>query len=156
MAMLTQHLRELQAACEQAQKDIQAQIKVERSSLEGLAHLKDKILSSKAGAFDSDDVCMVDEEIQEHTTQLQKLERELEKAAARHAAHATVFIDMAHTLSDRSSILDEESEVLAKHPQLLERFAKKQVDLETMLKSKVQELSLTKHTDNRHSSRTPC
>lgn len=139
-------LAELAKAVEARRKSLASEMQAEERALEDLLRLRDKMTTggkppAAAVSFDNDDLAMVDEEIEEHIAETKRLKRTLDQVHARQELHAQLFKEMATTLSGRSSILEEESQLLVQHPRLLERFAAKQLKLETLLHDKVRAAS---------------
>lgn len=140
-------LAELAKAVEARRKSLASEMQAEERALEDLLRLRDKMTTAggkattAAVSFDNDDLAMVDEEIEEHIAETKRLKRTLDQVHARQELHAQLFKEMATTLSGRSSILEEESQLLVQHPRLLERFAAKQLKLETLLHEKVRAAS---------------
>jgi hypothetical protein len=133
-------LAELASAVEARRVELAASIEAEEAAMESLARLRERMFAEAqggSGAFDRDDVAMVDEEIAAHKDAAREMRKTMEAVHARQAAHARLFKEMASTLNGRSTVLEQENDLLAQHPRLLERFAAKQLDLEGMLQDRV-------------------
>jgi hypothetical protein len=133
-------LAELASAVEARRTQLAASIDLEEAATESLARLRERMFAEAqgaSGAFDRDDVAMVDEEIAAHKESVREMRKTMEAVHARQAAHARLFKEMATTLSGRSSVLEQENDVLAQHPKLLEKLAAKQLELEGLLQDRV-------------------
>ena len=145
IASLKEDLAKLAAAVDARRTELAISIQIQDKAIESLIHLRGRMLAEVqqqaggvSGAFDRDDVAMVDEEIQGHREASKEMKKSLEAAHARQEAHARLFRDMAVTLSGRSAVLEQENDVLAQHPRLLERLAVKQLELEGLLQDRMQ------------------
>lgn len=133
-------LAELAVAVETRRAELARAIEAEDSAANSLSRLRECMIAGaqgSTGAFDRDDVAMVDEEIATHKETAQNMRRTMEAVHARQTAHARLFKEMASTLNGRCSVLEQESAVLAQHPRLLERLAAKQLELESLLQDQV-------------------
>jgi hypothetical protein len=134
-------LAELALAVEARRGELTASIEAEEAAMESLTRLRERMLAEAqgggSGAFDRDDVAMVDEEIAAHKEAAREMRKTMEAVHVRQAAHARLFKEMASMLNGRSTVLEQENDLLAQHPQLLERLAAKQLDLESMLHDRV-------------------
>lgn len=127
-------LAQLEAAVEARRRELTASIDIEEAAVDSLARLRQRMLAdAQESTFDCDDIAMVDEEIAAHKEAARDMRKTMEAVHARQAAHARLFKEMASTLSGRSTVLEQENDVLAQHPRLLERLAAKQLELEGML-----------------------
>ena len=146
IASLKEDLANLAAAVDARRTELTISIQSQNKAIESLIHLRDRMLAEApqqqagagVGAFDRDDVAMVDEEIEAHREIFKEMHKMLEAAHARQEVHARLFRDMAVTLSGRSAVLEQENDVLAQHPRLLERLAVKQLALEGLLQDRMQ------------------
>lgn len=135
-------LADLALAVESRRKELLSSIEIENAAVESLGRLRERMLAAEAhnsgtGSFDRDDIAMVDEEIAAHIEASKEMRKTLDAVHARQTAHAKLFKEMATTLIGRSNILEQENELLAQHPRLLERLAIKQLELEELLQERV-------------------
>jgi hypothetical protein len=137
VTLFMEDIGELSALIECRSRELDTAIVTEQTSLESLDRLRSRMLASDGNVFDRDDVSMVDEEICTHRDLIRDMKRNLEAEQAKQAAHAKLFQEMSGALQGRSSVLEDENDVLACHPKLLLKLATKQLELETMLKDRV-------------------
>jgi hypothetical protein len=133
-------LVELAAVGEARREELSVSIEGEEAAVDALSRLRDRMVAEAqggSGSFDRNDVSMVDEEITSHKESARELRKIMEAVHARQAVHARLFKEMASTLNGRSAVLEQENDVLAQHPRLLERLAAKQLELEGMLQDRV-------------------
>lgn len=133
-------LADLAVAVEARRKELLSSIESEDVAVESLGRLRERMLVEAQkgnGSFDRDDIAMVDEEIASHKEASKEMRKTMEAVHARQAAHATLFKEMATTLAGRSTVLEQENELLSQHPRLLERLAIKQLELEDLLQERV-------------------
>lgn len=158
IASLKEDLAKLAAAVDARRTELAISIQIQDKAIESLIHLRGRMLAEvqqsggQVGAFDRDDVAMVDEEIEAHREASKEMKKSLEAAHARQEAHARLFRDMAVTLSGRSAVLEQENDVLAQHPRLLERLAVKQLELEGLLQDRMQAAAASHHHSPLHTN----
>lgn len=101
------------------------------NALEGLERLRSRM---EIDAFDDEDRDGVTSAIKVRHVACEELRVRLETLEAQERAYAELREKVSKTLEGREAVLDTENEVLMAHPDLLAKLARKQLEIESIVK----------------------
>ena len=106
-------------------------LREEINALEGLERLKARM---EVDAFDDEDRDHVTSVIEVRHNACEDLRVRIESLKAQEKAYAALREKVSKTLEGREAVLETENEVLTAHPDLLAKLAKKQLEIEGIVK----------------------
>ena len=102
-------------------------------------HVLLRRIKSLPGAFDEEDCRHVEKQIELHDVHLQEICRIVQLDEAKRKEREQLFHCMVGAINDRTRVLEEDDDCLNAHPEMLQYFARKQVNLQSLLKAKMEE-----------------
>lgn len=106
-----------------------------------------KRMHSAASAFDTEDCAQVEKQILLHETELTRLKREADGLEMKRKEREQIFKSMYAAINERTRILEQDDLCMSLHPDMLKYFAKKQINLQSLLKNKIENTISSSHTD---------
>lgn len=119
---------------EDHRSQLESSLKECLSAIEGLDRLRNRM---NGDVFDDEDRDQVSVVMRIRQTACEELRQKLETLDAQEKALAKLRDRVTQTLRGREAILDTENEVLMAHPELLAKFAKKQLEIEKIISDAV-------------------
>jgi hypothetical protein len=140
--MSAEKVEELLTIIRARQQELADSLRSHQRDVDQLRALSDSMRAS--GAFDSEDIAAVEDEITAHAKEKARLEEVFEKQEAAQKANLELFSSLREVITERADVLEEEdgrSRVLEAHPNLLRFLAKKQLNLQEIITTKLSTLA---------------